>query len=467
MADSIGYSVPHIPELLSLASFLYFINVAESLLSHLLHAGLLGPLFVGIIYGSQAADLLSVDIQSTFITIGYIGLILLVFEAGLTTDISLLLDSIILSAVVALTGVLLPIAFSLLLLHFGFHYTPLQAFSAGASLCSTSLGTTLALLDPAIRRTRVGSVLLSAALLDDIVGLVIAAVISGISSDTNAPIRWQTIVRPILVSVAFAVVVPFLAWTIRMALLKLRGSVRSDIQSYLTTGSVQLFIMVCILSGFVAGSQFAGTSELFGAYLAGAFLAYIIPAEEEDSASTEFQPVDPELPPSCQANMPATNLSTGYSPERVFVTHIAPSLATILSPIFFASIGAALPIRTLGSRRAVWRGIVYSVLMVLAKLAVGAWIWIWPSHGCRRTKATNDRRVPEGAATMAPPPHPALLLGLAMVPRGEIALIVAQLARPILLGDDEEPFAVVTWAILITTVGGAVGVGWLLRNQRG
>jgi len=64
-----------------------------------------------------------------------------------------------------------------------------------------------------------------------------------------------------------------------------------------------------------------------------------------------------------------------------------------------------------------------------------------------------------------PPVRSAALLGLAMVARGEIALIVAQLARDLLVnGVDEEPFAVVIWGILISTFGGALGVGMLLRS---
>ena len=52
-----------------------------------------------------------------------------------------------------------------------------------------------------------------------------------------------------------------------------------------------------------------------------------------------------------------------------------------------------------------------------------------------------------------------------MVARGEIALIVAQLARGLLVsGVDEEPFAVVIWGILVSTLGGALGVGMLLRS---
>jgi len=112
------------------------------------------------------------------VSLGYLGLLLIVFEAGLSTNRSIIL------------------------LTFGYGYSALQGLAAGAALCSTSLGTTLALLDPSLRQTRVGSVLISAALVDDIAGLVIAAIISHLSTSDSVPITWEMIVRPILVSSA-------------------------------------------------------------------------------------------------------------------------------------------------------------------------------------------------------------------------------------------------------------------------
>ena len=210
------------------------------------------------------------------------------------------------------------------------------------------------------------------------------------------------------------------------------------------------------------------------------------------------------------------------------------------------------------SHAVVWRGIVYSVLMILAKFAVGGWMLLWPRVEGRKGAASSRRRKvaldwilalrtiagsrrfrhgaedsnirdeehdgarlsnaaketifqDNGLGTEAPevvisaksadapntPPAPpqsnrqnqandecpsnsnvilsstsdlpparsAALLGLAMVARGEIALIVAQLARGLLVnGVDEEPFAVVIWEILVSTLGGALGVGMLLRS---
>ena len=92
-----------------------------------------------------------------------------------------------------------------------------------------------------------------------------------------------------------------------------------------------------------------------------------------------------------------------------------------------------------------------------------------PQHSeppVEEAQVQSHPRVPPTGMQSKEPTHirAAGLLGLALVARGEIALIVAELARPILLdGNNVEPFAVVIWAILLSTIGGALGVGLLLR----
>ncbi len=160
-----------------------------------------------------------------------------------------------------MTGIGLPIALSFALLNAGFGYRSLEAFAAGAALSSTSLGTTLAALnsvtkscsatekmtyrtpgstrasadastplantslgsengnaltpthppEPSLQQSRIGTVLISAAIIDDVIGLVIAALIpalASISSDSSSDhsgLAW-TIVRPLLSSILIAVV---------------------------------------------------------------------------------------------------------------------------------------------------------------------------------------------------------------------------------------------------------------------
>ncbi|KAJ6622770.1 Sodium/hydrogen exchanger family-domain-containing protein [Mycena sp. CBHHK59/15] len=443
----VAYTTPNLPLILTVTSFLYLINVAEFVFTRFVNAGLLGSLFVGILFGSQVSDILPEPIQSTFITLGYIGLLLIVYEAGLSTTISLLFDNILLSCTVALSGMILPVAISMLSLHYGFGYSPLQSFAAGASLSSTSLGTTLTVLKPEFRSNRTGTVLMTAALLDDIGGLVIASILSHLSSygATSSSIPWYIVVRPILVSFGFAFGAPLLAFVARYMIKSGEFS-----QKYgLLAQKKQLFISVVTLSGFVAGAKYAGTSEF----------------------------------PLPRAN------------HQRLLRHLKYSNTT--SPRCFN----ALPIRSLGSvggsQKVIWRGIIYSLLMGLAKAVVGIWMLIWPDGASRRSWFGRRLTVPHEAAPDDDHMHvgvegeqviptqsiverspvvvftstrSAALVGFAMVARGEIALIVAEISRPLLGGSSggtSEPFAVVIWATLLNTASGAILVGFLLRNRKG
>ncbi|KAH6916025.1 sodium-hydrogen antiporter [Coprinopsis sp. MPI-PUGE-AT-0042] len=536
------YAVPGITTLLSTASFLYLLRVMEHLSELVTNTHLLGSLLLGILWGSpHVGNLLSPTINAAFTLLGYIGLLLLIFAAGLTTPLALLLNpaNLALSMLVAITGIALPFALSFGLLYGAYGYTILQTFGAGAALCSTSLGTTIALLDEEMRTRRIGVVLMTAALADDVVGLVIAGIVANLGSGSNT-IHWSTIVRPVLVSLAFTFLTPVAATITRKGLRRVVGKgneklIRRIFQKMQARGrfgpsGVYLCVIISTLIAFVAGSHYAGTSELYGAYLAGTFLSYVFePAMGHADSVDAARDIGPEpMPPSsaepARAATPRNSFKGDEDPisERATVTSplqdlsknttapshpilatfertIDPLLTNLLSPLFFASIGASLPVQHLFTIKApvdnnspdvvtkhdvIWKGIVYSLLMIIAKVGTGVWVVFWPEgkgeegFAARRSESPSPEEsrdvedehmaTPKSALTRRLPK--ALFLGLAMVARGEIALIVAQLARPLLTGDDgngatnEEPFAVVIWAILVTTVCGAVGVGIVLKR---
>ncbi|KAJ2912632.1 hypothetical protein MD484_g7787, partial [Candolleomyces efflorescens] len=520
-------SPPALADLLLTSTFLYLLQVSSHLSTLLTNTDLLGPLSLGILWCSPAlpppAPLLPQEYLPFLSFLGYVGLILLIFDAGLSTPAALLLNlhNLAASLLVGLTGILVPIALSLALFHAAFRFSLLTSFAAGAALCSTSLGTTVSLLSGDMKKSRLGVVLVTAALFDDIVGLMIAGVIANLvpsSTGGGSGIHWSTIARPILVSVAFALGTPVLALIARRLVVRGRAPfpvVRHRMCSALNIKPthVHLFVIVSTLLAFVATSHLAGTSELFGAYLAGAFLGHVFAPQDEDDHSE-----NPML--------------------ETFTSQISNKLLhPLLSPLFFASIGASIPVDQLfavqlptaagamvKSHRVVWRGIVYSLLMVLAKAISGVWVFVFwkkakPTKSDKKNEESDnatltlETKKPTAAAstfindagpettpksmsgsnspdvdepqtkglTNAPRngssgPHTttsrlptALLLGLAMVARGEIALVVAQLARPLLvddqggLGGSEEPYVLVMWAILLTTFGGAFGVGLVVR----
>ena len=86
--SSLAYEEPSCIQLLVIASFIYLLNVVKVAADHLLYAGLVSQIALGIIYGVPLAQLLPLDWQTTFTALGYLGLILVVFEGETNSSVS-------------------------------------------------------------------------------------------------------------------------------------------------------------------------------------------------------------------------------------------------------------------------------------------------------------------------------------------------------------------------------------------
>lgn len=123
-----------------------------------------------------------------------------------------------------------------------------------------------------------------------------------------------------------------------------------------------------------------------------------------------------------------------------------------------------------------WKGLVYAVLMMLAKCCVCSAVYF--EHLWIRYSA-----LPCGATTppIADFPHiPALILSFAMVARGEIGFLIASLSsssgtlilQPKTLSgvngpEDQSLFLVIIWAVVLCTLLGPIGVGFMVRRMNG
>ncbi|KAG9123733.1 Hsp70 ATPase ssc1, partial [Ceratobasidium sp. 392] len=361
-------------------------------------------------------------------TIGYIGLVLLIVEGGLDARLDILSErrNLCICLLVALSGIGLPIGLSILALHFGYQYSVLESFIVGAALSATSLGTTFAIMAsfrfPAphpqsyvldgleqpreesdasskqvgLGNTRAGTILIGAAILDDIVGLVISSVVSNLGSTRSGHMSGWIVARPIV----------------------------SSLVLLLSTAVLAKFICPIILNLLVAPIQ-------------------SLPVRSGWASQT------PNL---------VLFLFVATASAYVTIAHyVAPVQNNILAPFFFASIGAAIPVRSLFRATTAWRGILYSALMVFAKIAAGAWLPVWAVLERRLGRATVSQR--------SSPSWPAgLFVGLALVTRGEIGLLILNLAE----GEGlitEEAFGVGIWAVVLSTLLGPIGVGRLLQTR--
>lgn len=371
MQPSLPYHEPSITIIAILSGFLLLLNLVNYGLDKLAYCGLIGQVALGIAWGTPGAKWLSREVEDAVVQLGYLGLILLVFEGnvhvrsyrdiiclinvtgGLSTSFKSLKANLGLSSIVATTGILIPIGFSFAVMSM-LNATPLQAFSAGAALCSTSLGTTFTILGTSgLSATRLGVVLTSAAMMDDVVGLIMVQVISNLSGDSFDAI---TVVRPVVVSLGFAVVIPILCRfivvpvTIRLNSFR-EANPNSNISKALSLRQTAFVIHTAYLLGIVVGATFAGTSSLLAAYIAGATISWwdsdVSHLDAQDTNATDSHGTEESRTAENEtieesAAVPADQrpLSTamkGGSGAEIFHRYYEPALQSILKPFFFVS----------------------------------------------------------------------------------------------------------------------------------
>jgi Kef-type K+ transport system membrane component KefB len=122
------------------------------------------------------------DRQSEVISVlSEIGVIILLFEIGLESSLTELLKVGPQAAVVAVVGVTAPFVSGVLGMIYIFHAPPIAAIFAAAALTATSIGITAKVLSQIGRiNTPEGQIIIGAAILDDILGLIVLAVVSGL-----------------------------------------------------------------------------------------------------------------------------------------------------------------------------------------------------------------------------------------------------------------------------------------------
>ena len=317
-------------------------------------AGLfLGPAFLGLISETSF-------IEST----AEIGVIVLMFCAGLETDVQELKKCGKASLVIAILGVLFPLAGGFAVAWFFIGNGRilsdagstlfLQCVFIGVILTATSVSITVETLKELGKlKTRSGNAILGAAIIDDIIGIVALTIVTSMAdSSTNIGLVLGKIVAYFI----FAGVAGFLFfkvysyWSEKSA----RGLHRHAIVAF----------VFCLLMSYIA-EHFFGVADITGAFIAGLIISK---TEKSEFLTSKFDV-----------------LSYLY-----------------LSPIFFASIGIKVIIPEM-SAMVVWFAVALVLIAIFTKI-IGCGI------GAKICKYKN---------------YQAIRIGVGMISRGEVALIVA------------------------------------------
>ncbi len=228
----------------------------------------LGELLAGVVLGASVLGLVKLgddhEPQTTiFHFLQEVGVVILLFEIGLETDLVKLLRAGTSSTAVAIAGVVLPFMGGYLVCHL-FGLEPTVCIVAGAALTATSVGITARVLNDLGRLHEAESqIVLGAAVIDDILGLIILTVVSGLAEEGHAPtigniagITAAAFGFLIATLVVGSLVVPPLArWLNRLA-----------VPGMLTTFALLLAF------GLAWGAEMAGSASIIGAFAAGLLL---------------------------------------------------------------------------------------------------------------------------------------------------------------------------------------------------
>lgn len=352
----------------------------------------LGELFAGILLGSSILGIIHPN--EILKILAEIGIILLLFEVGIETDFTRLKNVGAKSFTIAVLGVLLPLMFGGLSAYYLFGLSFDISLFIGGTLTATSIGITLRVLrDIKMEDTNIAQIVIGAAVIDDIIGIILLVFIYDFSISHEA--NFQHTLSVAAMVLLFLILAPILAKTLSYIIHKYHG--RHLVPGYIPTIIISLILLFAYLSHLV------GAPAILGSFAAGVAL------------SRRFF-----LPFGAFLN------TNGLLLDEV-KKNMTP-IIQIFTPIFFVMVGLSMDLRVInfGSLAFLLMGFTFVVIAFITKFA-GAFFII---QKCSRNNA---------------------LIGISMIPRGEVGLIFAEMGRVngIL---PNEIYAMLIFVIIITTV---------------
>jgi Kef-type K+ transport system membrane component KefB len=339
------------PEQLLLELFAIFVSAKAvgELFERMALPSVLGEILAGALLGPFALNW--IPASDIIHSVAELGAIFVLFSAGLETSPSELIRIGTKSLRVALAGVIVPFVL-------GFVYMKLrgdvttEAVFVGAAMVATSVGITARVFaDLHLLSTDTAKIILGAAVFDDILGMVLLAVVGGLAS---GGVNWLHMGVLISEAAGFALFMMFVAPRIVHRIEP--GVEHLSMQN----ASLVVALSICLLLSWLAVK--IGIAAIIGAFFAGLVFA-------------------------------------DYSPQWNLIPRVA-GITEFLAPFFFFTIGARIDASLL-TRDILISAMVISLLAVLSKLI-----------GC-------------GLPMLGQGWRQVLQVGTGMMPRGEVALIVA------------------------------------------
>lgn len=314
---------------------------------------LLGPAVAGVLSSSKVID-----------SVAELGVIVLMFSAGLETDIKELKRSGKASLVIAVCGVLVPLVGGFGLAHL-FNRPEVIASDAsgtiflqnifiGIVLTATSVSITVETLKELGKlKSRSGNAILGAAIIDDVLGIIALTIVTSLA---DSSVHIGEVLLRIAGFFVFALLAGLLFYKVYKTWM--------DSFPRVMQRHVVIAFVFCLLMAYLAEEWF-GVADITGAFIAGLLISNISGAE---TIETRFETLS----------------------------------FMLLSPVFFASIGIQVVIPQM-----TMEVVIFSVLLILVAI-------LTKIIGCGL-----------GARMCGYKPYQCRRIGVGMISRGEVALIVA------------------------------------------
>lgn len=279
--------------LLPLALILLFTKLMGLGTHRLGMPAVIGMLVAGILIGvlqfipwTPLQDaLFSTDIMSALKIMSKIGVVLIMFSAGLGTDLKKLKQTGVASVVITIFGIIVPMLFGFLVAFLFDYFTPISLTNEpgaigefnllsdlfyGAILTATSVSVTVAVLKELGKLdSKVGTSIVAAAVIDDVIGIIILSVLTGFASGTGENTSWSWF-SPNAPMVVIKIVIFFIAAIGLGILLRMLFNVMERKSPHNRRVPI-ISLAACFLYAYFAEKIF-GVADITGAYLAGILL---------------------------------------------------------------------------------------------------------------------------------------------------------------------------------------------------
>lgn len=230
-----------------------------------------GEIIAGLLIGPSILGL--VDQSDFILQMAEIGVILLMFSAGLETDLKELMKTGPIAALIACAGVFIPLVLGALYYMVFYGFAPwgsnefYEAVFIGTILTATSVSITVqSLKEMGNLKGRVGTTILSAAIIDDVIGIIVLTFVIGFKNPDSKP---STVVINTILFFVLAVGVGFISYKIFKWIDK----------RYPHTRRIPIAgLAYCFIMSYVA-EQYFGIADITGAYVAGIILCSINDSE--------------------------------------------------------------------------------------------------------------------------------------------------------------------------------------------